>query len=469
MAQNIAVEKSNLALVMEFVKWRKPENAFYYELAEGEKSKVTKPVDVYRDVLITFSKEINKPILECDDKDVIKFLNAHCKEGSTFNSWLTMLRRFYAWYYNRDKDIARKKWKPPTWFDRIEWRKTESDKYSVADMWTEDEILLAISTLDHPRDKAIIAMLYDLAARPHELMKLTIGDIAIRENYAQVQLRDHSNDEPRTVPITFSFPYLLTWLNAHPLGNNPKASLWVTLRGVPSKVGYKGLYLMCTRKLKKLLGHRIHKPFNPYCMGDHSRLTNLVEKGLSEFELKRLRGWKMDSKMPRRYIHMSGKGLNDKMLELAGIKEPEKQTKESPLKPKECYRCKHKNAPDAKYCEKCNFTISQEAFQELKQKELEKEQTIAELKRDMEVVKGLINEGFEFKLLRKNELPNNDPAQKLLTDMKDNDLIIDITANEHNRKIADARKRPLTPEQLRYLEAHSRSVKLDPDSSDQTV
>lgn len=391
MAQNIAVEKSNLTVVMQFVNWRKPDNSFYYELAEGEKSKVPKPVDVYRDVLITFSKEINKPILECDDKDVIKFLNSHCKKGSTFNSWLTMLRRFYAWYYNRDKDIPRKKWKPPTWFDRIEWRKTESDKYSVADMWTEEEILLAISTLDHPRDKAMIAMLYDTAARPHELMRLRIKDIAIKENYAQVKLVDHSNPEGRTVPITSSFQYLITWLNTHPLKNNPEASLWVTLRGVPSKVGYKGLYLMCTRKLKKLLGHRIHKPFNPYCMGDHSRLTNLVERGLSEFELKHFRGWKMDSKMPKRYIHMSGKGLNDKMLELAGIKQPELKEKESPLKPKECYRCKHKNAPDSKYCVQCNFVLSAEAFEEIKQREEEREDKIETLIERMTVVESLIN------------------------------------------------------------------------------
>lgn len=353
---------------MEFVNWRKPENAFYYEKEDNERPK---PVDVYRDVLIAFSKEINKPILECNEKDVREFLNAHCKKGSTFNSWLTIIRQFYSWYYNKDKQIPRKKWKPPVWLELIEWKKTESEKYSIADMWREDEILLAISALDHPRDKAMIAMLYDLAARPHELMKLSIGDISLKENYAQVQLKDHTGS--RTLPITLSFPYLLTWLNAHPLKDSAKAPLWVNLRGVPTRVGYKGLYLMCTRKLKKLLKHKISKPFNPYCMGDHSRLTNLVERGLSEFELKHFRGWKMDSKMPKRYIHMSGRNLNDKMLELAGIKEPEQNKKESPLKAKECYRCKHKNAPDAKYCQQCNFILSAEAFEEMKEKEKERE------------------------------------------------------------------------------------------------
>lgn len=47
---------------------------------------------------------------------------------------------------------------------------------------------------------------------------------------------------------------------------------------------------------------------------------------------------------------------------------------EGAIKPKECYRCKHKNAPDAKYCEKCNFVLSPEGFEELqKQQEIDKD------------------------------------------------------------------------------------------------
>ncbi len=335
----------------------------------------------YRSVLTSYAKEIMKPMPDCDELDITKFLDKHCKANATWNSCLAILRSFYAWYHNKDKHIPRKKWKPPISFELIEWKKAESETISVADIWTEEEILLAISVLDHPRDKAMIAMLYDLAARPHELMKLRIRDIAIRENYAQVRLVDHSNPEGRTIPITFSFQYLLTWLNSHPFKEHPDAPLWVNLKGVPKKLGQKALYRICTRTLKKRLGHKIHKPFNPYCLGDHSRLTNLVERGLSEFELKRFRGWRMNSSMPKRYVHMSGKGLNDKLLELAGIKKPEANEKESPLKPKECYRCKQKNAPDAWYCQSCNFILSAEAFEELKQKERQAEKQLADLQK----------------------------------------------------------------------------------------
>ncbi len=334
---------------------------------------------VYRSVLTSFAREVSKPILECDELDVTKFLDRHGKTGGTWNSELAIIRSFYAWIHNKDKHLPRKKWKPPAFFDLIEWKKNDSDRYSVADIWTEDEILTAISVLDHPRDKAMIAVLYDLAARPHELMKLRIKDVAFKESYAQVKLVDHTGE--RTVPITFSYTYLLTWLNSHPLKEHPDAPLWVNLKGIPKKLGTKALYRLCTRTLKKRLAHTIHKPYNPYCLGDHSRLTNLVERGLSEFELKRFRGWTLNSTMPKRYVQMSGRGLNDKLLELAGIKKPEQNEKQSPLKAKECYRCKHKNPPDSKLCEKCSFVLSAEAFEEMQEKEKEREEQLQDLRK----------------------------------------------------------------------------------------
>ena len=38
-------------------------------------------------------------------------------------------------------------------------------------------------------DKALLAMLYDLAGRTHEVLELKVGDIAIKDNYAESSLR----------------------------------------------------------------------------------------------------------------------------------------------------------------------------------------------------------------------------------------------------------------------------------------
>lgn len=372
----LSLTESNKSTVNEFMEFR-----------YGSIDSLTRTAKAYRSMLLQFASEVSKPIPECDELDVQKFMERHCKKDASWNAYLSTLRRFYAWYFNRDKHTPQKKWKPPEFFNLLEWKSARSWKYGPNDMWSEEDILMAISSLDHPRDKALIAMLYDLAARPVELLALRIKDIALKENFAQVKLLDHSNPEGRIIPVTFAFHYLLTWLNNHPLKDSPDAPLWVRLEGTPKRISYSALYQLCVKTLKKKLSHKVHKPFNPYCIGDHSRLTNLVESGVSEFELKRFRGWALDSKMARRYVHMSGKGLNEKLLELAGIKKRDAIEKESPLKAKECYRCKQKNAPDAKYCIKCNFVLTAEAFEELKGKEEERNKELEEIKTELSKIK----------------------------------------------------------------------------------
>ena len=107
----------------------------------------------------------------------------------------------------------------------------------------------------------------------------------------------------------------------------------------------------------------------------------MVESGLSDYDLKLFRGWSLDSKMPKRYLQLTNRGLNKRMLELAGIEKVEVQNKVSPLKPKLCYRCKQENTPDAKFCSKCNFVLSAEAFEEMREKEKEKDKQLETLQR----------------------------------------------------------------------------------------
>ena len=96
-------------------------------------------------------------------------------------------------------------------------------------------------------------------------------------------------------------------------------------------------------------------------------------------------------------------------------------------------------------------------IEEVKQKEIEKEKEIKELKYDMAFVKHLINLGFQFEVLRKKDLPNDSKLKiHMLADMDDDEEIIDIKDNEHNRKIAKANKRPLTSEEIEYAKDNLR-------------
>jgi len=302
---SISVIDSKKELVSQYIQFRH-RNKF----SPSQDANLSKSEQVYQSILNKYAVECNKSLQEYDELTVQLFLERHCKQEGSWNVYLSTLRRFHAWLENRDKLIPRRKWKPPAFFEMLEWKSTKSWKYGPNDIWTEEEISVAIEACDHPRNKALIAMGYDLAARPVELLALRIRDIALKQNYAQVKLVDHSNPEGRTVPLTISFPYLLSWINVHPLKNEASAPLWVGTQGTPKRLGYTALYTLCAQTLKVKLCHVIKKPFNPYAMFCHSRLTNLVESGLSDYDLKLFRGWSLDSKMPKRYLQLTNRGLN---------------------------------------------------------------------------------------------------------------------------------------------------------------
>lgn len=337
----------------------------------------------------------NKRLIDCNELDISRFLDKRAHTNGSYNNMLSVLRGQFAWLYNKDKHLPVKKWKAPEFFDFIEWKDASIPTYDEDDVWTEEEILLAIQTCDHPRDKALIAVGYDLAARPHELMDLHINNIVLKEKYAEVRLKDHSNPRGRVIPITFGYPYLLAWMNAHPFKDNNSSPLWVRVKGTPSRMSTEGLNKL-TKRLKAKLVHKIKKPFNPYCMFCHSRLSNLSETdGVNTEDLRNLRGWSLNSRMPSRYLHPSGKGTRNRLLELAGIEKRDIKQKESILKPKKCYKCNELNPADAKYC-KCGFALSEEAYQEVKQEEEDLKKSVQTLQTQVDnIVKMLAEQAFE--------------------------------------------------------------------------
>lgn len=336
----------------------------------------------YKTYLREFAHELTKSIYECDNGDIEDFLRRHCHKGGTWNTALSTLRGFYKWLTNRDTEIPEKKWRVPEFFNLLEWKSGESNKYSATDMWTEEEILWVIEACDHPRDKAVIALGYDVAGRPVEINNMRIKDVIFKENYANVKLVDHSGT--RYPPITFSYEYVLEWINHHPLKDNPDAPLWVRVDRTPKKMAEKWIWQLLVKRIKPKLSHRIHKPFNPYCVFDHSRLSSLADHGFSDTDLKSFRNWRPNSKMANRYIHMSGEGVRDKILALHGLKTLNVEAREQILKSRACHRCKHRNTVDAKICVKCSFPLSVEGYEELKAREEEKDQRINALERKFE-------------------------------------------------------------------------------------
>jgi len=64
--------------------------------------------------------------------------------------------------------------------------------------------------------------------------------------------------------------------------------------------------------------------------------------------------------MAQVHVHLSGRDLDNALLELHGLKAQER--KEEKFRVKICSRCEEKNSPDAMYCKRCAFSIDADAM-----------------------------------------------------------------------------------------------------------
>jgi len=264
-------------------------------------------------------------------------------------------------------------------------------KYKPSDLFTQEEVIEVINACDHPRDKALIVLQYDAALRPHELIKLRISDITFHDKYAQVTVPEDSKTGSRTVPIIFAFPFIREWLNAHPLKNNPESYIFVryhgTIRSEKSKFPYKPHmghynYHQLLLKLKGKLNHKLQKRYwNPYIFR-HSGLTNMAKILKTDQKLKTYAGWTPDSPMASIYVHLSGKDINDDILQHHGLVE----AKPNEIKPvatiRECPRCNHINSITNRFCDKCSLALTMDAWEDTRNEDRQLKAEVEKLRSD---------------------------------------------------------------------------------------
>jgi len=164
---------------------------------------------------------------------------------------------------------------------------------------------------------------------------------------------------------------LLEWLQEHPLRDDPNAPLWCSLASnyEGDRLSYKHF-----RTLIKRLGKKagLKKDIWPY-LYRHTTLTAMA-KVFTEPRLKQFAGWTYGSKMTRRYVHFSARDLEDAMLELHGLKEPQKN--EGIAKLVECPRCGNKNPFGNVRCGFCGMVIDQETALKIEEEERKKNQIL---------------------------------------------------------------------------------------------
>ncbi len=252
---------------------------------------------------------------------------------------------------------------------------------------TRKDIQTLVQACDTQRDRALIMLLWDSAARLNEIMNLNLNQVEF-DKYGAVIIVDGKTGR-RRLRLTDSVPDLQAWVNIHSMKDIPDAPLFLTYNRYG--MGTKRLnFRTVENRLKNLAAKlKMTKNIHPHAIR-HARLTDLVKsegskKGFSEMELRILAGWEKNSTMPEVYVHLSGADIEAKVLSNAGlIEETEGERKDKELEVKKCPRCKMLNAYDAKYCSSCSLVLDPHIAQQIEEQQKSIPEALALLQKDPE-------------------------------------------------------------------------------------
>ncbi len=320
-------------------------------LCQGIKpGRIQKYIYSLRRIAVWLNKDFDNCSID-DLKIVVSEIEKTSFKDWTKHDYKVCLKKFYRWLRN-DKNPK-----------EIEWIKTPNSKNRKLpeDLLTEEDIKRLIDSASHPRDKALISVLYETGCRIGELASIRIKNINFDKYGAQITL--HGKTGYRRVRIITSVSYLGEWLNKHPI-KNPESWVWISLHN--ERLSYESI-----RGILRHIGSRagINRKVNPHNFR-HSRATYLANF-LTEAQMKEYFGWVQSSDMASVYVHLSGRDVDKALLKVYGIAD-EENGKESLLKPKKCIRCGENNPATNILCAKCSAPLNEKAIAGMIEKDMQR-------------------------------------------------------------------------------------------------
>jgi hypothetical protein len=242
--------------------------------------------------------------------------------------------------------------------------------------------------------------MYESGARPEEFLRLSNLDCKIDIHGAILILRGKTGE--RRVRIVSFAKLLQQWLELHPLKDIQKQfSLWVSdatnFKNQP--LGLRGAQKIIEEAMFK--ANLVNKHSRLYILR-HSRASVLANY-FTESQLCTFFGWVQGSQVVKRYIHMSGKDLDNTLISISEGKQAIKQ-EEYLLKTKTCNRCNETLiSPSQQFCGRCGLSTT---LIEQYTKEIDLEKENKELKQQIQMVKEEMDNKFNqiISMIQQNPL-----------------------------------------------------------------
>lgn len=316
---------------------------------------------------------VDKSLAEIERGDLVSWLARSELSPVTKANRILVLRKFFKWLTGQDN---------PDVVQGIKVRRQKGMKNGLqhGDLLDEKEVQAMIQASENPRDRALLALMWDSGARLGEIIALKVGDVSPHPRYSnalRVSIRE-SKTEARELALFDCRYWVVRWLSEHPSPGVEEAPLFPT-RGSTKPLGEMGV-----RRVVRLASARAKasgaipggKRVYPHLFR-HSRSTDLLSRGYSETKLKPRQGWDMNTRMIARYTHLSELAAEEEDARLHGeVKEEERR--ESALSPARCTRCGDESPPQAMFCHKCGMALTEEAAAKMDEAE---EAIVARLER----------------------------------------------------------------------------------------
>jgi integrase len=302
------------------------------------------------------AQEAEKPFDEMDKSDVkglIVWVHNQDYTEETVDTYKTVIKAFWSWLKDAGRDETP---------EEVKWIQLSNGNGNgdtlPKDLLTKENIENQVDAAKNPRDKAFIYLLYESGARIGELIDLTVGDIEDRKHGKKITIDGKTG--ARRLPLVESIPHLNNWLNKHP---NPEkdAPLWCKIQqgSGDDQLGYR--YIREKILKKNMERADIEKPSNPHHYR-HSRASFLANE-MTEAQLCEWFGWVQGSDVPSKYVHLSGRDIDNAYDQMHGLYEPDEEEQTPDVV--ECPRCQELNEPNAAFCMRCGFALDQETAAEL--------------------------------------------------------------------------------------------------------
>ncbi|MGE5660658.1 MAG: tyrosine-type recombinase/integrase [Ignavibacteriales bacterium] len=363
-------------------------------------------IELYIDGIVYLENYNNhKDLNKIGKEDIISFLYSYRKSEAvdplhkwinTYNIRLDAVYKFFKWLYNLKNGSSADGLAPPIMNGIKRLKRKEKSSYQAKDLWTHEDDVIFLKYCEDSRLKCYHTMARDTSGRPHEILKIRVGDIMWQMNgtaqYAEVTIGKSCKTVPRTVPLINSIPFIKDWIQEHPTGNNRNSFLFISherqslYRNIPLNPMsvanmYRQLKLERFPRLltdptiseedKNKIRLLLDKPWNPY-IRRHTALTEKVKLLKSEYALRQHAGWSKNSKMVEIYTHEFGNESSELLLQVCGII-PANAQEDNILKPLQCSGCNEPNKPESRFCSKCNMVLTYDAYNETLEIQKQKE------------------------------------------------------------------------------------------------